>query len=78
VDVIVLVVLVVSFAVFATSHVALVFGLILRSPRWRGAAALLVPPLAPFWGVENRMYVRSALWLAALVTYVATRFLAVA
>ena len=71
-----LVTLVLSFAVLVTSHVALVFGLTTRIPRWKGPVALLVPPLAPFWGVTARMYFRSALWLGSLLVYAATRFVA--
>lgn len=71
-----LVTLVLSFAVLVTSHVALVYGLTMQRPRWRGPVALLVPPLAPFWGVTARMYLRSAFWLMSLLVYAAIRFLA--
>jgi hypothetical protein len=66
VDHVVLVLLVVSFASLVTVHVALAFGLAMRRPRWRGAVAFLLPPLAPYWG----MRVRSLLWLIALASYV--------
>ena len=58
-----------TFALLVTMHVVLAASLLLREPRWRGLAALLVPPLAPYWGMEERMRVRSGLWLVALVLY---------
>jgi hypothetical protein len=70
VELVLIILLVGSFALFVTSHVALSFGLTLRRPRWRGPCALLVPPLAPYWGFEERMRVRSLLWLGALALYV--------
>jgi hypothetical protein len=70
VDHVVLVLLVVSFASLVTVHVALAFGLAMRRPRWRGAVAFLLPPLAPYWGMLERMRVRSLLWLIALASYV--------
>ena len=73
VDVVLLSALVLAFAVLVTAHVALLVGLLLRRPRWRAAAALVVPPLAPFWGLEARMRLRSYLWLGALVVYVVSR-----
>lgn len=75
-DIAVFVTLVISFALLVTSHVALAAGLALRKPRWRGAVALLVAPLAPFWGFSARMYVRSAVWLVSLLVYVVTQFMA--
>ncbi len=43
--------LVLSFAAWVTTHVALAARLALRSqPRWRGLVALVVPPLAPMYG----------------------------
>jgi hypothetical protein len=72
----VMAVLVVAFATLLTAHVALLFGLATRPPRWRAAAAALVAPLAPFWGFRTGMPVRSALWLASAVAYVASWWLA--
>lgn len=60
---------VVALAVLATAHVALAFGLARRGPWWRGAVALAVPPLAPYWGLHERMRLRSMVWLGALVVY---------
>ena len=75
-DVVVLTALVVSFAVLCTAHVALAFGLVLERPRWRGPVALLVPPLAPYWGMERGMKRRAGIWVVALTVYVLARILA--
>lgn len=75
-DVLVLVALVVSFAALVTAHVALAVGLTLARPRWRGPLALLVPPLAPYWGMEAGMKRRAAAWVTALAVYALARILA--
>ncbi|HEX3596208.1 MAG TPA: hypothetical protein VHU80_13955, partial [Polyangiaceae bacterium] len=62
-----------SFALLVTAHVALAVGLIGRRPRSRGFVALLVPPLAPYFGVREKMWVRSAVWVLSAVAYVAAR-----
>lgn len=62
---------VLSFATFVTAHVALVAGLVARQPRWRAPLALVVVPLAAYWGFRERMRVRAAFWFAALIIYVA-------
>ncbi len=61
-----------AFAVLVTTHVVLVISLLFRKPHWRGLLALLLPPLAPYWGMEEQMRLRSALWVGALVVYVVT------
>lgn len=76
VDAVVLIALVVSFAALVTAHVALAFGLTLARPRWRGPVALLVPPLAPYWGMEAGMKRRAAVWVTALVIYALARIVA--
>lgn len=62
-----------TFALLVTAHAAILVSLALRSPRWRAALAFIVPPLAPYWGFEEKMRVRSSLWIAGLVLYVAAR-----
>jgi uncharacterized membrane protein YphA (DoxX/SURF4 family) len=64
-----LVLLAVAFGALVTAHVALVFGLAARPPRWRALVALVVPPLAPYWGWQERHRVASTTWMAALVAY---------
>jgi hypothetical protein len=60
--------LLLAFALVVTAHVTLVVGLAARRPRWRALVALVVPPLAPWWGwsVLRR---RSVLWLASAAAY---------
>lgn len=60
-----------AFGLFVTAHLALSAVLFWRKPRWRGLAALVFPPLAPVWGWSEGLRVWSALWLLALVVYVA-------
>ena len=63
----------VTFGLLVTAHVVLAASLALLKPRWRGLVALLVPPLAPYWGMEQRMRLRSALWLGAAAAYVVAK-----
>jgi hypothetical protein len=64
-----------SLALLVTAHVALVAALAGRSPRWRAAVALVLPPLAVVWGRENfRRW--CVVWLAAAALYVVTLALA--
>ena len=67
--------LVLAFAVVVTTHVALVAGLAGRAPRWRALVALVVPPLAPYWG-WNGLRRRSVLWIAGAVVYLVLRVVA--
>jgi hypothetical protein len=76
VDLLVLACLVGSFAVLVTTHVAIAFGLALTKPRWRGALALVVPPLAPYWGMEAGMKRRAATWVGAVCIYAVARIAA--
>lgn len=75
-DAAVLVFAVLTFAVLVTAHVTLVFGLARREPRWRAAVAFFVPPLAPYWGLGERMRVRSIIWCVAFALYVIARVVA--
>lgn len=59
-----------SFAILCTTHLALALGLILRRPRWKGAVALIVAPLAPYWGYGAKMRFLAVLWVAAFSVYV--------
>ncbi len=59
-----------AFGLLVTAQVALVAKLVTRRPRWRSLLALLVPPLAPYWGWLEGFRIWSSLWLAALVLYV--------
>ena len=61
--------LIVGFALLATVHVALVWGLVFRKPRWRALVAFVLPPAAPFFGFKEKMRVRSTIWIVAAVVY---------
>lgn len=68
-------VVVVAFAAAVTFHATLAIGLAYRVPPARGLVALLVPPLAPCWGLGERMRLRSVGWIASVAVYVAARLL---
>jgi hypothetical protein len=68
--------IVVTFAVLLTAHLCIVVGLFLRQEKWRSIAALFLLPLAPYWALRDRMYVRGAAWLIAAITYSVARGLA--
>jgi len=55
---------------FACAHVSLVVG-IATTNKPRAALALVIPPLAPFWGYELGLRRRAQAWLGALASYVA-------
>ena len=76
-DVALVIVLVVGFAVFVTIHVALA-GLLFFShhPRWKGLVALVVPPLAPVWGFRAGRNRLAMAWLVVLALYVIARVIA--
>jgi len=71
-DVLLIVGLVGAFAALSTVHVAIVFGLAQKEPRWRAAVAFVVPPLAPYWALRSGMVVRAGIWIASVVVYAAT------
>jgi hypothetical protein len=60
----------IALGLLFTAHVRLVFGLFFRKPWWRGAAALAVPPLAPYWGFGEGLRIWSSVWLLGLTLYV--------
>ena len=59
-----------SFAILCTAHLALALGLALKKPRWKAPLALLLPPLAPYWGYGAKMRFRVVLWVGAFCIYV--------
>lgn len=58
-----------AFVVFVAAHLGLVAGLARRGAWVRAGVALVVAPLAPWWGWDEGMRVRAAAWGAALVLY---------
>lgn len=75
-DLVVVITLVLAFALFITAHVAIVYGLAVRPPRWRAAAALLVSPLGVYWAWREQMRIRAGIWGAALALYVVASVIA--
>ena len=75
-DAILVALLVFGFASVVTVHAAIVVGLTFRAPRWRAVAALVVPPLAPYWAIREHMFVRAGLWSGSVATYVVARIVA--
>jgi len=68
-DTVLVLALVVFFATTVTAHVAIVAGLAVRRPRWRAAAAIMLPLLAPIFAFSERMRIRGAIWCASAVLY---------
>lgn len=60
---------VLSFAVWVTSHLAIVAGLLVRPPRRRAPVALVVAPLAPYWAYREGMLARAIAWMVGGVSY---------
>jgi hypothetical protein len=70
-DKVVVATLILAFATWVTVHVALAARLArIREARWRGLAALVVPPLAPIYGFREGWRRSSTLWLVAVTVYV--------
>lgn len=61
--------LAVALAVFFGAHIALVAGLAQRHSWTMALSALVVAPLAPFWGWKRGMRARTIAWLSALGVY---------
>ena len=75
-DVVVLALVVLSFAVLATAHVTITFGVGSRDGWRRALLAFFVFPLAPWLALRHRMRVRAVAWLAAAAVYLVARVLA--
>ena len=73
---IVVVAVVLAFAFLVTAHLAIVVGLVAKTPKWRALVALVFAPLAPYWAWREHMRVRAGLWAAGLVVYVIALILA--
>ena len=68
--------LVLAFAVLFTAHATLVYGLVRRRPRWRAPIALVVLPLAPYWGYQAGLRRRAITWVTAAVVYAVLAWIA--
>lgn len=60
--------LLVLFATLVTTHVLLCLVLMKKAPRL-GVIALLVPPLAPYWGSQQKIRTLPAIWLTSASCY---------
>lgn len=65
-----------SFAILATSHIAIVAGLARRPERHRAPIALFIAPLAPYWALREKMWMRGIGWIGCAVVYAMARVLA--
>jgi hypothetical protein len=61
-----------SFAAIVTLHVSMLLRLASCPPRRRALAALLVPPLAPFWTYRNGQRGRALVWMGLVAVYALT------
>jgi hypothetical protein len=78
-DVVVLLLMVLGLGVLITAQLRLVFVLVFfEKPRWRGLLALLVPPLAPWFGWRAGRRWNAGVWLFAAVIYALGRGLSLA
>jgi hypothetical protein len=58
-----------ALVVFAAAHLALLVGLLRRASWRRALVALLLPPLAPWWGYAAGLRIPAIAWCAALALY---------
>jgi hypothetical protein len=61
--------LLLAFATLITVHVAIVFALARRHPRWRAAVAFFVPPFAPYWALRGGMVALGGIWIGSVILY---------
>jgi hypothetical protein len=59
----------VSLLVFICAHLSLLGGLLVHPPRSRALVALVVPPLAPYWGWQRGLKDPVSIWAVALALY---------
>jgi len=66
----ILVVLLLAFATFVTSHVAIAVRLLMRKEdRWRGALVWIAVPLAPLWAYRRDWRVSAGAWVTSVIVY---------
>ncbi len=69
--------MVLGFAMLVTAHLSLAGSLFLfDKPRWRGLAALVLPPLAPIFGFRVGRKKTAIVWIAAVILYAIARIVA--
>ena len=67
-DIVVVTLLLVSFAFVVTVHVAIALGLAKRR-RWQALVALVLPPVAPYLAWREHMRKRAILWALGVLSY---------
>ncbi len=63
------IVLAIALVAFVAAHLAIVAGLAQRRAWLRAGIAFVIAPLAPWWGWEAGMRLRTMAWGAALALY---------
>ena len=75
-DIVVVALVALAFASLVTTHIAIVYGLARRAPRWRALLALAFPPVAPYWAWRERMRARASIWTGVCALQLVALFLA--
>ena len=75
-DPIVVLIAIASCALVLIAHVSIIAALATRHPRWRAVAAFVVPPLAPYWAMREKLRGRAITWIASAIVYVIARIAA--
>ncbi|MEO8799357.1 MAG: hypothetical protein ABI551_15815 [Polyangiaceae bacterium] len=73
-DLVIVIIAVVSCALWMTAHVSILAALAVRPPRWRALVALLVPPAAPYFAFQSKLRGRAATWVVSAIVYLVVRF----
>ena len=73
-DLVVVVLLVGSFAVFWLVHLLIVLRLAQIGPLWRALVALVALPMAPYWALHAKLRVLATLWCFAGILWGCTHF----
>lgn len=68
-DAFVVIVLSAAGAAWVTSYLTIAFGLTARPPRWRGAVAIVVPPLGLLWAFREGLTFRAVVNVASATVY---------
>lgn len=72
-----LLVLLLAFATFVTTHVAIAVRLLLRKEdRWRGALAWIALPMAPLWAFRRGWRRSAGIWVGSVAAYVVALIIA--
>ena len=72
-DIVVVVSMNAGLAALVTAHLATVYGLLFRPPRWRAAAAFALPVLSPVFAFGEKMRVRGVGFVLGALVYLVTR-----